>query len=103
MQYLVVNAISGDRTGLVYDLTRVVVDCTGNIVESRMSALGSEFAMLLLVSGNWHAIAKLAKALDRVRTHVIVVLDDEDHFLMLRLGQELRFLRRSLAGTGSGR
>lgn len=66
MQYLVINAISGDRTGLVYDLTRVVLDCGGNIVESRMSALGSEFAMLLLVSGNWHTVARLETELKRL-------------------------------------
>jgi glycine cleavage system transcriptional repressor len=66
MQYLIINAISGDRTGLVYDLTRVVLEGGGNIVESRMSALGSEFAMLLLVAGNWHAVAKLEAELKRL-------------------------------------
>ena len=51
MQFIVISALGSDRTGLVYDLTRVVLDCSGNIVDSRMSSLGSEFAMLLLVSG----------------------------------------------------
>jgi glycine cleavage system transcriptional repressor len=40
---------------MVHELTRVISDCGGNIAESRMAALGSEFAMLLLVNGNWHA------------------------------------------------
>jgi glycine cleavage system transcriptional repressor len=66
MQYLVINAIGSDRTGLVYDLTRVVLECGGNIVESRMSALGSEFAMLILVAGNWHTIARLETELKRL-------------------------------------
>ena len=48
-QLIAISAIGNDRTGLVYDLTRVVVDCGGNILESRMTALGNEFAMLLLV------------------------------------------------------
>ena len=59
MQFIVISALGGDRTGLVFDLTRVVLDCAGNIVDSRMSAFGNEFAMLLLVSGNWHTLAKL--------------------------------------------
>jgi glycine cleavage system transcriptional repressor len=59
MQFIVISALGGDRTGLIYDLTRVVLECSGNIVDSRMSAFGSEFAMLLLVSGNWHTLAKL--------------------------------------------
>jgi len=58
-QLLAISAIGSDRTGLVYDLTRVVVDCGGNILESRMTALGNEFAVLMLVGGNWHTLAKL--------------------------------------------
>jgi glycine cleavage system transcriptional repressor len=58
-QLIAISAIGNERTGLVYDLTRVVVDCGGNILESRMTALGNEFATLLLVAGNWHTLAKL--------------------------------------------
>lgn len=58
-QLIAISAIGSDRTGLVYDLTRVVVDCGGNILESRMTALGNEFAVLMLVAGNWHTLAKL--------------------------------------------
>ena len=65
-QLIVISAVGGDRTGLVYDLTRVVADCGGNIVESRMTALGSEFAMLLLVAGNWHTLAKLEGELKKL-------------------------------------
>jgi glycine cleavage system transcriptional repressor len=58
-QLIAISALGSDRTGLVYDLTRVVADCGGNVLESRMTALGNEFAMLLLVAGNWHSLAKL--------------------------------------------
>ena len=66
MQFIVISALGSDRTGLVYDLTRVVLDCAGNIVDSRMSAFGNEFAMLLLVSGNWHTLAKLETELKKL-------------------------------------
>jgi len=65
-QHLAVSAIGNDRTGMVHELTRVIADCGGNISESRMVILGSEFAMLLLVSGNWHALAKLESELNRL-------------------------------------
>src|SRR6185369_14254311 len=52
-QHLAVSAIGSDRTGMVHDLTRVISDCGGSISESRMASLGNEFAMLVLVSGNW--------------------------------------------------
>ncbi len=51
---------------MVHELTRVITECGGNISESRMANLGTEFAMLLLVSGNWHALAKLETELKRL-------------------------------------
>ncbi|MDA8350730.1 MAG: glycine cleavage system protein R [Pseudomonadota bacterium] len=65
-QHLAVSAIGSDRTGMVHELTRVISECGGNITESRMVALGAEFAMLLLISGNWHALAKLESELTRL-------------------------------------
>jgi glycine cleavage system transcriptional repressor len=65
-QLTVITAVGTDRAGVVHDLTRAVLECGGNIVESRMSALGSEFAMLLLVSGNWHTLARLESELKKI-------------------------------------
>src|SRR5512136_2917668 len=58
-QLIAISALGSDRTGLVYDVTRVVSECGGNVLESRMTALGNEFAMQVLVSGNWHTLSKL--------------------------------------------
>ena len=65
-QHLAVSAIGSDRTGMVHDLTRVITDCGGNIAESRMAALGNEFAMQLLVTGNWHTLARIESELSRL-------------------------------------
>ncbi len=51
---------------MVHDLTRTIADCGGNIIETRMSALGSEFVMSLLISGNWHALAKIETEVKRI-------------------------------------
>ncbi len=61
---LAVTVMGPDRAGLIRDLSKIVTDAAGNIQESRMIALGSEFAMLLLVSGNWHSVAKIREKLD---------------------------------------
>jgi len=66
-QLIVISAVGSDRTGVVQDLTKVVLSCGGNIEESRMTTLGSEFAMLLLVSGNWHTLNRLEQGLDKLR------------------------------------
>lgn len=65
-QLIVISAIGSDRTGIVQDLTKVILSCGGNIEESRMTTLGSEFAMLLLVSGNWHTLNRLEQGLDKL-------------------------------------
>jgi glycine cleavage system transcriptional repressor len=64
-QLLAISAIGTDRTGMVHDLTRTIADCGGNVIESRMSAIGSEFVMALLVSGNWHSLAKIETEVKR--------------------------------------
>lgn len=65
-QHIAVSAVGNDRTGIVHELSRVITDCGGSISESRMANLGSEFAMLLLVSGNWHSLAKLETELKKL-------------------------------------
>lgn len=65
-QLIVISAVGTDRTGVVQDLTKVILACGGNIEESRMTTLGSEFAMLLLVSGNWATLNKLEQGLNKL-------------------------------------
>ena len=62
-QLMVISAVGGDRTGVVHELTRIILDCGGSIRESRMTGLGAEFAMLLLVSGNWHTVNRMEQNL----------------------------------------
>jgi glycine cleavage system transcriptional repressor len=65
-QHLAISAIGGDRIGLIHDLSKAVADCGGSISESRMTALGAEFAILMLVSGNWHAVARVETELKKL-------------------------------------
>ena len=65
-QLIVLSAIGTDRPGVVKDISKAIFDCGGNIEESRMTTLGAEFAVLMLISGNWHTPAKLEKALESI-------------------------------------
>ncbi|MCW8962295.1 MAG: glycine cleavage system protein R [Gammaproteobacteria bacterium] len=62
-QLLVITCVGSDRPGLVDQLTRVILDSKGNLVDSRMTVLGEDFAILTLVSGSWDTIAKLEDSL----------------------------------------
>ena len=64
---LAVTAIGPDRTGLVKDLSQAISSAGGSILQSRMTTLGQEFAMLILVSANWHAIKKVEESLNSLR------------------------------------
>ena len=64
--YLVVSALGEDRPGLVNELSRVILDCDCGIVDSRMTVLGGEFAILLMVQGNWNTLTKLEMQLKRL-------------------------------------
>lgn len=61
--YLVISALGKDRPGIVNALSMAILDNECNIVDSRMSVLGGEFAILLMISGNWNAVAKMENAL----------------------------------------
>jgi glycine cleavage system transcriptional repressor len=74
-QLIAITALGSDRTGMVHDLTQVVAECGGNVVESHMAALGSEFSIALLVSGNWHSIAKIENELKKVADNRSIHLD----------------------------
>lgn len=60
---IVISAIGTNSPAVVENLTRVILECGGNIRESRMVALGSDFGMVLLVAGNWHTMNRLERDL----------------------------------------
>lgn len=61
-----VSALGRDHPGIVNDLAEVVLECGCNMLDSRMTVLGTEFAVILLVAGNWSAIAKVEDHLPRL-------------------------------------
>jgi len=63
--FLVLAAVGVNRPGLLDAISKVIRDCGGNIVDSRMTVLGSEFSLIMLVSGTWDVIAKIESALPR--------------------------------------
>jgi len=58
-KFMVISALGKDRPGIVNQLSRAILEAGCNIEDSRMTVLGGEFVVMLLVSGVWNAIAKL--------------------------------------------
>lgn len=74
LQYLVLSTLGEDRPGLVNSLTEAVADCGCNINDSRMTVLGGEFAIIMLLSGTWDAIAKIEAQLPRLQDRLKLTL-----------------------------
>ena len=66
--YLVLSALGKDRPGIVNQLSKIILDHECNIVDSRMTVLGGEFAILMMVEGNWSTLAKLENILPDLKS-----------------------------------
>lgn len=64
--YLVISAVGNDQPGIVNALSKAILTHDCNIEDSRMAVLGGEFALILLISGKWNAVAKIEKALQEM-------------------------------------
>ena len=65
MQKRLVLTITGnDRVGIVDEVTKVVLTQNGNVEASRMSRLGGEFAMLMLISVDADRLDRLQEGLN---------------------------------------
>lgn len=65
--FLVITALGKDKPGIIDKLAKTVVECSCNVTDSRMSVLGGEFAVMLMVSGKWNRLAKLEDTLNASR------------------------------------
>ena len=61
---LVISALGNDKPGIVNELSKTILDQGGNISESRMTVLGGEFAMMLLVTGTQECIENILSKLE---------------------------------------
>src|SRR6185436_1701207 len=50
-RWFALSAIGPDRPGIVADLAELIYECDCNLEDSSMTILGSEFAVLLLLTG----------------------------------------------------
>jgi glycine cleavage system transcriptional repressor len=75
-RWFVLSAIGQDRPGLVAELAQLVYDCDANLEDSRMTILGTDFAVILLASSSSPACAdRLAQGAKRLeRDHGLTIL-----------------------------
>ena len=72
---LVIAALGEDRPGLVEKLSSWILDNGCNIADSRMMVMGGEFAVLLLVTGNWNKLARLENQIEQTQEQLGMTLN----------------------------
>lgn len=66
-RWFALSAIGRDRPGIVADLAELIYECDCNLEDSSMTILGSEFAVLLLLTGEGEGVEQhLSAACKRV-------------------------------------
>jgi glycine cleavage system transcriptional repressor len=66
LQFLVLTALGENSPRHIELLSRAVRDCGCSITDSRMTVLGNEFLLIMMISGTWDAIAKIEDQLQRL-------------------------------------
>lgn len=67
MQQLVISLLGEDRAGLVNQIAQVIADEGLNIVDSRMTVLGGEFAIIMLAEGDNAAVEGVEQHLPQLQ------------------------------------
>ena len=72
--FLVLSALGQDRPGLINELSHTLLDCGCNIEDSRMTVLGGEFSIILLLSGQWNNITKVEQTIATLQKELHLVI-----------------------------
>ncbi|WP_087019426.1 glycine cleavage system protein R [Thaumasiovibrio subtropicus] len=57
--HIVLTAMGKDRPGICDEVIQLISECECNIVDSRIGGFGSEFTMIMLISGSLPAITQV--------------------------------------------
>ena len=79
MQSFIITAIGSDRPGIVSEMTSLITNNGGNVEESRMSKMGSDFAIIMLIRVLGEYSDSLEVALNSLDDLEISIKETEKH------------------------
>lgn len=65
-EYLVISAIGEDKSGIINGLSQAANECDCNILDTRMTVLGGEFALIMMISGQAEAVSKAESLIPQI-------------------------------------
>ena len=72
MNSIIISAVGSDRSGIVSEISGIITSHGGNVEESRMSRLGSDFAIIMLISVDPDWVESLEVALQSINELTII-------------------------------
>ena len=72
MNNLIISAVGSDRSGIISEISGIITSHGGNVEESRMSRLGADFAIIMLVSVAPDWVESLEVALQSINDLTII-------------------------------
>ena len=72
MNSLIISAVGSDRSGIVSEISGIITSHGGNVEASRMSRIGSDFAIIMLVSVDPDWVESLEVALQSINELTII-------------------------------
>ena len=72
MNSLIISVVGSDRPGIVSEISGIITSHGGNVEESRMSRIGSDFAIIMLVSVTPEWMESLEVALQSIKELTII-------------------------------
>ena len=77
MKKIIINAFGPDKTGIVYQLSKIILALNGNIENSKMIRMESDFAILMLVAISKENINKLENKLNEINDLKIYIKETD--------------------------
>ena len=77
MRKIIINAFGPDKTGIVYQLSKIILGLNGNIENSKMIRMESDFAILMLVAISKNNISELENKLKEIKDFNIYIKETD--------------------------
>ncbi len=88
-KFLVISILASDKPGTANHITSIATENNCNILDSRMAALGREFAVIMMISGESAAISNFEKDLTLLQKKLNLLIQSkfteqpEEHISLL--------------------
>lgn len=89
--YVTVSAIGENRSDTISELTRAGLQCGCNLLNAKINVFGHTLSLVLFLSGNWGAIAKLETLLPSLEQRLGLVLQARRTHLPETLGKFMAY------------